>query len=522
MSKEISPRKMQEQMSARSKASDIATRLLGTKSQLRETQQRFESTVEELESTRSRVVGLKGQHDRVLAEISTLTDRIKQKRKTKDKLSELRERESALTQLLNQTRNQEEALMSNAKHLKRFTSELNDAQGKLQGELVNLRKREARLLSNTGLKNLGVLSAMIPEVLLDRDVAPELQQRLILDQLKEVLSSLIDQVPNVDVSLGVSGVEPHVSVSRLNNYLFQEEDGTEMALGSSVMCDATHYRRFGPNLVFGLSDGSSFGPRARDAATRAVHSAVEHTHLVLNRQVNLTLRELAAVQQDAILRAHDEVMRTASPMSDPRSAGRTTLDVSTLVGSYLMTTGLGRSRILVLSPRGPEGQRLSRLEVQDLSQVKARFLVDPRDQGGALGPCVEDSGREPGPDLRNLAISLVQVSPQDVVLLCSDGLYANLTPAAFGLSVEETRDTVGLEVSTPWAEVERRYVELRLEEALADASGTEAISQSLDRYCRETTRDRKRAYMLEGVEPEDRRRYPGFLDHAAHVVVAIH
>jgi len=77
--------------------------------------------------------------------------------------------------------------------------------------------------------------------------------------------------------------------------------------------------------------------------------------------------------------------------------------------------------------------RAYKRKIFDVTSGNRTNLTSARDPGGRLGPYVNDHD----PDLRNLGVYYKLVEPDDVIILCSDGVHDNFDPQALGILPQE-------------------------------------------------------------------------------------
>jgi len=221
-----------------------------------------------------------------------------------------------------------------------------------------------------------------------------------------------------------------------------------------------------------IADGCNWGERPLEAATKALQGFVSHASLSLDKITDP--RSAGAVLLDALCTAHNAIIAGKNNVWD---AGTTTLlggiifplepsssstctnaaaasasasgddngdDTSTSKSSSTTTN----TTTTTATTSGGKEYGLSLLnigdckcylynhktrKVREITRGNRGVAVDASDPGGRLGPYVGNGQ----PDLRNLSIYFERCQPDDIVIICTDGLHDNLDPAMLGIMPEE-------------------------------------------------------------------------------------
>ena len=191
---------------------------------------------------------------------------------------------------------------------------------------------------------------------------------------------------------------------------------------------------------FAVADGCNWGVRPRRAASTAVDVASKSLHAqlekfiteqfeVLSRSITktkedvlkITTRKIAEFQLAAFLQAQAELERLGDEV------GTTTLTLGLVVGDYSVVIRLGDSDVSLLRI---EKKKLRCVNVTEGSRADS---IDATDSGGCLGRDVEYEQGRYGANWRNLAVSVVKLKPNDLIVVCTDGIRDTLDPEQLGI-----------------------------------------------------------------------------------------
>ena len=199
------------------------------------------------------------------------------------------------------------------------------------------------------------------------------------------------------------------------------------------ICDAFQYKLYSQRAILAVTDGCNWGDRSRNASRTANRVFVEHMEA---HQASIhTVREAGHHLLRAASHAHTAIKEEAKQRRE--ESGTTTL-----FGGILLEVASDS----VASPKPQEKAewvfvcinvgdckafcvRPSERDVVEISIGNRTMDTDATDPGGRLG-VAGPSGR---PDLRNLELFSFACKEDDILIVCSDGIFDNLDPKPQGI-----------------------------------------------------------------------------------------
>jgi len=225
------------------------------------------------------------------------------------------------------------------------------------------------------------------------------------------------------------------------------------------ICDRFYVEMTRGRTLMAVADGCNWGERPLEAASKAIQGFVSHASLSLDKITNP--RAAGTVLLDSLSTAHNAIiagknnvwdagtttllggiiypLEPSKPTAHPRSgdsASSTSGSTTTTTTTTTSTSEGGREYGLSLLSIGDCKCYLFNhrtRKVREVTRGNRGVAVDASDPGGRLGPYVGNGQ----PDLRNLSLYFEICQPDDIVIMCTDGVHDNLDPAMLGIDPEE-------------------------------------------------------------------------------------
>ena len=304
----------------------------------------------------------------------------------------------------------------------------------------------------------------------------------------------------------------------------QQREGTPI-------CDFYHIESAPDVTIVTLTDGCNWGLKSWLASRNA--NTLFSTYLREHVTQMTTVQETGLILLQALQAAHQFVISNAH---DIWSVGQTTI----LGGVVLRRQQLqadDNADVLAMDKNSSIFVSISlgdckcfhyssyTKEFEDLSLTFRSDSLDAMDPGGRIGPYQPDGL----PDLRNLALSYTVCNPDDILVLCSDGVHDNLDPQYIGLTPESCglTDWSGRDGATDEVVVQKakaKFMHRWLREKLVPPGGhptPESIVTTLVEHADKTTQSSRDAMEANSDRrlPKDFEKYPGKMDHTACVAL---
>lgn len=279
--------------------------------------------------------------------------------------------------------------------------------------------------------------------------------------------------------------------------------------------------------IVAVADGCNWGKRPQMAARDAVEAVSVY---LADKQSNI--RDV----QDAghfLLRAFSEAhKKIITGKEDIWEAGTTTLLSALCLELEPVNEGDPKWALLCASVGDCKAFICSRTtkEVVDVTAGNRDNVVDGRDPGGRLGPYIGEHG---WPDLRNLRLYFCTCSPEDIVVIMSDGVHDNLDPQTLGRVPSELNISTSTDTWKSWDEVphdslmkvKSQFMRRMLGGIVFsdDHPSPASITTKLIQHCTEVTR-KAREFMENNPnkkQPTDYIEFPGKMDHTTCVTFVV-
>lgn len=385
-------------------------------------------------------------------------------------------------------------------------------------------------------------------------------QKIALRQKDEILRAILDEIPKVAIDPTKKVTDTEAYMRKMNNYLLQPDtppvrliqvvnsnkeqinfveqfaynktayqtaslpngaEGTTAMLtkegmltylpGAELNCDTAVCSKEKSAFTIAFADGSGFGERALHTAQVAANAAHVAFSTLMEQKPAHTLQDVAQYHLTSIDRAQ------AALVSLPlEQTSQTTLQLVTLVDSYLVSTQVGDSKVLVTRK-----QKYNTLTCFDPADSNPGVLESAQDPGGVLGSravnfWANDKQEVRGADLRNLRVSILKVQDDDVIHVMSDGTYGCFDPRNLGVKPHDADPALKCDTwndSDPThLQAINKFMRNRFAEVIKNQTRYQDIDLALSEYVQASTQAHKLA-KLTGQKDVP----PGIPDHANSV-----
>lgn len=296
---------------------------------------------------------------------------------------------------------------------------------------------------------------------------------------------------------------------------------------SQINCDAFSVFTKENFTLSVVADGCGWGVNPRKAAQRAISGVINYLDEVLKDEKNPinTAQDLAQHLICSLANAHAAIF---APEFSIDQCGTTTINIcmkfKDVEGvSYLMNVGVGDCKALIVT-ENEDGS----FETKEVLPHR-RFNLKATDPGGRIGPYCGTTGFDP--DLRNLSLVCLPLPTNNRcwIFNMTDGLHDNFNPIELGKYPSELNADLGLSLSWNDVSPEMRISMMnhyqntlfgdKVKEALIRDQSLDSICSYLIEYARQVTEPiRNLMENTNSFEPDDKREYPGKVDHCSVVV----
>lgn len=293
--------------------------------------------------------------------------------------------------------------------------------------------------------------------------------------------------------------------------------GENSRLGDPI-ADYFSIRTTGSFVVFTLTDGSGWGVKGEIASRKANERFCDAVSSLLESVTETS--EIVAILLDGVRQAHYAVADEEKDKSPGTASlfGGVLHEIETINDSeegklYAFTfVNVGECKAF----RWNSTQK----EFIELTPLNSRYMMLRDDTGGRIGPYIQGNA-----DLRNLRIGYSLLSPGDLILGTTHGVFVNMDPEVTGKSPLDA----GLAVATSWdqlsipsetyAKTKNKYICKQMEgmiNKLPEIS-PRLFCEEISRYCYQITSS-SRDWLCSHPNlqlKKDFINFPGKLDHTA-------